>query len=126
MAALRTVVRRFGDFADAEDAPQQDIPEAATSWPARGMPESPAGWLIYVGSRRMTDRLRSEAARRRREDLAAAGHHRLHAVCGHLLERAERLEEARAEYETAARRTTSVPEQHYLSTQAARFNDRRA
>jgi hypothetical protein len=33
-------------------------------------------------------------------------------------------EAAAAEYRTAAERTTSVPEQHYLTTQAARLGSR--
>src|SRR6185295_10522617 len=37
-----------------------------------GLPESPRAWLITVAARRMTDQLRSEHARRRREDTAAA------------------------------------------------------
>jgi RNA polymerase sigma factor (sigma-70 family) len=65
--ALAALVRRFGDFADSEDAVQEALIEAAQQWPARGMPESPAGWLVHVASRRMTDRIRSEEARRRRE-----------------------------------------------------------
>jgi RNA polymerase sigma factor (sigma-70 family) len=71
--ALGAVVRRFGDFADCEDAVQEALIEAAEQWPARGAPESPVGWLIHVASRRMTDRIRSEAARRRRETEAALG-----------------------------------------------------
>jgi predicted RNA polymerase sigma factor len=46
---------------------------AAEQWPAQGVPESPVGWLIHVASRRMTDRIRSETARRGREDAVAAG-----------------------------------------------------
>jgi len=42
------------------------------------------------------------------------GHHRLHAVRAHLLDRAGDHEAARAEYEVAAQRTLSVPEQRYL------------
>jgi RNA polymerase sigma factor (sigma-70 family) len=70
--ALAAVVRRFGDFADSEDAVQEALLEASTQWPVRGTPESPVGWLTHVASRRMTDRWRSEQARRRREGLAAA------------------------------------------------------
>ncbi|MFL5912661.1 MAG: RNA polymerase sigma factor, partial [Gaiellaceae bacterium] len=69
---LGAVLRRFGDFADSEDAVQEAMVEATTQWPARGRPENPVGWLIHVASRRMTDRIRSEQARRRREDVAAA------------------------------------------------------
>ena len=50
------------------------------------------------------------------------GHHRLHAVRAHLLERAGEIDAAIAEYRAAAALTTSVPEQHYLTTQAARLN----
>ncbi len=50
------------------------------------------------------------------------GHHRLHAVRAHLLEQAGDTEGAIAEYRAAARGTTSLPEQHYLTTQAARLN----
>ena len=69
--ALAAVVRRFGDFADSEDAVQEALIEASEQWPSQGTPESPVGWLIHVASRRMTDRIRSEQARRRREAEAA-------------------------------------------------------
>jgi predicted RNA polymerase sigma factor len=45
---------------------------AAQSWPVDGTPDDPRAWLIRVASRRMTDRFRSDEARRRREDLAAS------------------------------------------------------
>ncbi len=38
---------------------------------ADGMPDNPKGWLIHVAARRMTDHLRSETARKRREEVAA-------------------------------------------------------
>jgi RNA polymerase sigma factor (sigma-70 family) len=69
---LGAVVRRFGDFADSEDAVQEALVAASTQWPAQGTPDNPVGWLIHVASRRMTDQLRSEQARRGREELAAA------------------------------------------------------
>jgi RNA polymerase sigma factor (sigma-70 family) len=69
---LAAVVRRFGDFADSEDAVQEALLAAATQWPAQGTPESPVGWLIHVASRRMMDRIRSEQARRERERLVSA------------------------------------------------------
>jgi RNA polymerase sigma factor (sigma-70 family) len=68
---LAAVVRRFGDFADSEDAVQEAMIDAARQWPAEGAPENPTGWLIAVASRRMTDRIRADAARRRREDRLA-------------------------------------------------------
>jgi RNA polymerase sigma factor (sigma-70 family) len=64
---LGAVVRRFGDFAAAEDAVQEALLATALQWPEEGMPDNPRGWLIHVAARRMTDHLRAELARRRRE-----------------------------------------------------------
>jgi len=68
---LAAVMRRFGDFAAAEDAVQESLIAASTQWPREGMPQNPRGWLIQVASRRMTDTIRSESARRRRESQGA-------------------------------------------------------
>jgi RNA polymerase sigma factor (sigma-70 family) len=68
---LGAVLRRFRDFAGAEDAVQEALLAAAIQWPREGTPQNPRGWLIQVASRRMTDYLRSEVARRRRETEAA-------------------------------------------------------
>jgi RNA polymerase sigma factor (sigma-70 family) len=70
--ALAAVVRRFGDFSGSEDAVQEAMIDAARQWPNQGIPESPTGWLIAVASRRMTDRIRADSARREREDRVAA------------------------------------------------------
>ena len=64
---LGAVVRRFRDFSSAEDAVQEAMIAAFTQWPQEGIPENPRGWLIQVASRRMTDQVRSEIARRQRE-----------------------------------------------------------
>jgi RNA polymerase sigma factor (sigma-70 family) len=68
---LGAVIRRFRDFAAAEDAVQEAFIAAAVQWPREGFPENPRAWLIQVASRRMTDYQRSEVARRRRETAAA-------------------------------------------------------
>ena len=65
---LGALVRRFGHFDTAEDAVQEALLAAATQWPADGIPARPRGWLITVASRRLTDLLRAEQARRRREE----------------------------------------------------------
>jgi RNA polymerase sigma factor (sigma-70 family) len=65
---LGAVVRRYGHFDIAEDAVQEALLAAATQWPAEGLPGSPKGWLITIAARRLTDLLRSEQARRRREE----------------------------------------------------------
>jgi RNA polymerase sigma factor (sigma-70 family) len=54
-------------------------------------------------------------------DPALARHYRLNAVRAHLLELAGEPEAARTEYLTAAERTTSIPEQRYLASRAARL-----
>src|SRR6266851_7927157 len=66
--ALGAVVRRFGHFDTAEDAVQEALIAAALQWPNEGLPENPRAWLITVASRRLTDLLRTEHARQRRED----------------------------------------------------------
>ena len=70
--ALGAVVRRYGHFADAEDAVQEALLAAATTWPAGGTPDDPLAWLIRVASRKMADQYRSDEARRRREEIAAS------------------------------------------------------
>ena len=64
---LGAVVRRFRDFGASEDAVQEALMAAALQWPEEGIPENPRGWLIHVAARRMTDHLRADLARRRRE-----------------------------------------------------------
>jgi RNA polymerase sigma factor (sigma-70 family) len=68
---LGAVVRRYGHFDTAEDATQEALLAAALQWPKDGVPDNPQGWLITVASRRLTDLLRSEQARQRREDTVA-------------------------------------------------------
>src|SRR5438094_1773510 len=64
---LGAVARRFRDFSFAEDAVQEAMIAAFTQWPQEGIPANPRGWLIQVATRRMTDQVRSEIARRERE-----------------------------------------------------------
>jgi RNA polymerase sigma factor (sigma-70 family) len=68
---LGAVVRRYGHFDTAEDAVQEALLAAALQWPKEGVPDNPRAWLITVAARRLTDLLRSEQARQRREDAVA-------------------------------------------------------
>jgi len=72
---------------------------------AVAMAEGPAAGLVVLDS--LDDRL--------------AGHYRLDAVRAHLLEMAGDTDGAFDHYRAAAARTTSVPEQRYLSLKAARL-----
>ena len=69
---LGALVRRYGHFDACEDAVQEALLAATVQWPDQGLPQNPRGWLITVASRRLTDQLRSDQARRRREDTIAA------------------------------------------------------
>jgi RNA polymerase sigma factor (sigma-70 family) len=68
---LGWLVRRYGAFGACEDAVQEAMLAAVTRWPAAGVPENPRAWLITAASRRLIDEMRSDAARRRREELDA-------------------------------------------------------
>lgn len=50
------------------------------------------------------------------------GHHRVHAVRAHVLEMAGDIPSALVHYRAAAARTTSIPEQRYLTAKAARLH----
>jgi RNA polymerase sigma factor (sigma-70 family) len=69
---LAALVRRYGDFGGAEDAVQEALLAAASAWPEQGAPDDPGAWLIRVASRRLANQYRADAARRRREELAAS------------------------------------------------------
>jgi RNA polymerase sigma factor (sigma-70 family) len=69
---LGVLVRRYRDFAGCEDAVQEALVAAALQWPERGMPDNPRAWLIKVATRRLTDHVRADAARRLREELVVS------------------------------------------------------
>ena len=68
---LGALTRRYRAFDACEDAVQVALVAAAQQWPQEGLPENPRGWLVTVASRRLVDQLRSESARRAREETAA-------------------------------------------------------
>jgi predicted RNA polymerase sigma factor len=69
---IGTLVRRHGQFDLCEDAVQEALLAAAVQWPQAGIPQHPRGWLVTVASRRLTDQVRTERARRRREETVVA------------------------------------------------------
>ncbi len=69
---LGALVRRYGRLDACEDAVQEALLGAARKWPKEGVPDNPRSWLLTVASRRLVDQWRSDSARRRREETAAA------------------------------------------------------
>jgi predicted RNA polymerase sigma factor len=45
---LGAMLRRFHDFAAAEDAVQEALIDAASQWSREGVPENSRAWLIHV------------------------------------------------------------------------------
>jgi RNA polymerase sigma factor (sigma-70 family) len=71
-AVLGTLLRRYRDFAGCEDAVQEALIAAASQWPVQGVPDRPKGWLVTVATRRLTDQVRADTARRLREQLVVS------------------------------------------------------
>jgi RNA polymerase sigma-70 factor (ECF subfamily) len=69
---LALLARQFSDLDLADEAVQDGLLEAAQSWPDRGIPDNPAGWLMTVARNKAIDRLRRVASARRRTLAAAA------------------------------------------------------
>jgi len=65
---LGVLMRRYAGLDSCEDAVQEALLDGATQWPAAGLPDNPRAWLLTVATRRLADILRSESARRQRED----------------------------------------------------------
>ncbi|HEY3671743.1 MAG TPA: DUF6596 domain-containing protein [Acidimicrobiia bacterium] len=63
---LSVLVRRGADFATAEDAVQEALIRALSTW-GDEPPTDPTGWLVTVAWRAFLDMTRSETARRDRE-----------------------------------------------------------
>ena len=69
--AIATLVRYFGDIDLAEEAVQDAFVRALETWPAAGVPPSPAGWIITTAKRRGIDRVRRESSRDERQTEAS-------------------------------------------------------
>lgn len=69
---LGSLLRRYRDFGGCEDAVQEALIAAGLQWPLQGLPDNPKGWLITVATRRLTDQVRADTARRLREQLVVS------------------------------------------------------
>jgi RNA polymerase sigma factor (sigma-70 family) len=107
---------------EAKTAEETDWPQLLTLYGVlRGMTDNPmvalnhaVAFAMVHGPAAALDLLTTLAT-----DKRIANHHRLHAVRAHLLEMSGNHQAAAKEYRTAASRTASKPEQHYLTLKAA-------
>jgi RNA polymerase sigma-70 factor (ECF subfamily) len=74
--AVAVLARVLGDIDIAVEAVQDAFTTAVQRWPERGLPPSPAGWIITTARNRAIDRLRREASRDDRHAQAALLHAR--------------------------------------------------
>jgi RNA polymerase sigma-70 factor (ECF subfamily) len=65
------VATRCRDIDIAEEAVQDAMVEALRSWPAKGIPENPPGWITAVARRRAIDRIRRQANLARKREILA-------------------------------------------------------
>lgn len=69
---LAGLIRRFGDFALAEDALQAAFEAALLQWPAEGVPPNPVSWLAATARHKAVDQLRHHQMRERKQGELAA------------------------------------------------------
>lgn len=65
---VATLVRVTGDIGFAEDAVQDAVVEAMSTWTTQ-IPDRPGAWILTVARRRAIDRIRREATGRRKAEL---------------------------------------------------------
>ena len=68
MVAALTRVLGAENLSLAEDVVQESLVQALRTWPFRGVPASPGGWLMQVAKNRALDLLRREASLARKEE----------------------------------------------------------
>ncbi|QYG93942.1 sigma-70 family RNA polymerase sigma factor [Iamia sp. SCSIO 61187] len=69
-AVVATLIRLLGDIDQAEEAVQEAYVVALRTWPERGVPPNPGGWLVTTARNRAIDRLRRESTRQDRYEQA--------------------------------------------------------
>ena len=67
---LATLVRTLGSLQLAEDAVQDAVLAALSSWPRTGVPDDPRAWLTVTARHKAYDVLRREQARPAKEGAA--------------------------------------------------------
>src|SRR5664279_2582114 len=69
---LATLIHLTGDITLAEDALQDALVRALSTWDSTGIPDNPRAWLIVTARRCAVDRIRREARRTDKEASAMA------------------------------------------------------
>jgi RNA polymerase sigma-70 factor, ECF subfamily len=65
---IASLIRISGSFDRAEEAMQEAFASALAAWPASGLPENPAAWIMTAAHRKLIDAVRREQTRRERVD----------------------------------------------------------
>ena len=68
---LSGLATRFRDIELAEEAVQDALVEALRTWPVKGIPDNPPGWISAVAQRRGIDRIRRRATLMRKTSILA-------------------------------------------------------
>jgi len=68
---LSRLATRFRDIELAEEAVQDALVEALRTWPEKGIPDNPPGWISTVAQRRGIDRIRRQATLMRKTSILA-------------------------------------------------------
>jgi len=68
---VASIARACGDIDLAEEAVQDALVEALRSWPERGVPDNPPGWISAVARRRAIDRIRRQRNLARKNEILA-------------------------------------------------------
>ena len=71
--AIAALLRYFRDLDTAEEAFQEASLRALRSWPLKGPPRDPAGWLIFVGRNSAIDEVRRRSRQVAMPDEERAG-----------------------------------------------------
>jgi RNA polymerase sigma-70 factor (ECF subfamily) len=65
---VASLIRISGSFDRAEEAMQESFASALASWPANGIPDNPAAWIMTAAHRKLIDAARREQTRREKRD----------------------------------------------------------
>src|SRR6266849_1533943 len=65
---IASLIRISGSFDRAEEALQESFASALASWPIKGVPANPPGWIMTTAHRKLIDAVRREQTRRGHEE----------------------------------------------------------